>query len=380
MGFLDGIRIVDATRLLPGDFCTMLLADMGAEVIKVEQPGLGDYLRAAPPTRGGRSTLHSTVNRNKLSIGVDLKKPQGKDIMRRLLHRADALVEGFRPGAMSRLGFSYGAVRKINPKIVYCSITGYGQESDFRSVAGHDINFQALAGSLAYPSSAEVPLVQLGDLTAGMYAALGILGALVGKKRPVRLDVPVVASLLSFMVVPASAYLATGHPPTPGQSLIFGSTPYYRLYSTSDGGHMAVGALEEGFWRNLLKALGVPEMSGMRFGTPRERQLVEQRLTRIFATKTRDEWTKLLMRRETCTTPVLTVEEALASGWGKSLSMLVAAAGEVVLNGPLKSKPALRSRPFTRAPSLGADTGALMKFLGYSKSQAAALKAEGAIE
>ena len=380
MGFLDGVRVVDATRLLPGGFCTMLLSDMGAEVLKVEQPGFGDYLRAAPPTKGGRSTLHSTVNRNKLSIGVDLKKPRGKEVMRRLLRRADVLVEGFRPGAMSRLGFSYDAVKKVNPRIVYCSITGYGQESDFRGVPGHDINFQALAGCLAYPTAADVPLVQLGDMAAGIYAALGILGALVGRKGPVRLDVPVVASLLSFMVVPASAYLATGQPPAPGQSLIFGSTPYYRLYGTSDGRRMAVGALEEGFWRNLLEALGVPEMSRMRFGTPRERRLVGEALARIFATKTREEWTELLMRGETCTTPVLTIQEALTSGWGKSLSMLADSAGEAVLNGPLKAKPSARSRPFTSAPSLGENTGAVLKSLGYSKAQVTALKAEGAVE
>ena len=381
VGFLDGVRVVDATRLLPGGFCTMLLSDMGAEVIKVEQPGLGDYMRATPPTRDGRSPVHSTVNRNKLSIGVDLKSPEGKEVMRRLLKMADVFVEGFRPGAMSRLGLSFGAVKRVNPRIVYCSISAYGQDSRLSSMPGHDINFQAMAGTLAYSPAAEVPLLQLGDVASGMYAALGILGALVKGKGAVHIDVPIVASLLSWMVIPASAYLATGKPPKEGHSLVFGSTPYYNLYRTSDGKHMAVAAIEEGFWRNLLEALGVPEMAPMRFGTEKEREEVTGALTRIFSTKTRDEWADILMHRDTCTTPVLTVEEALTSEWAKGLSMLAGIAdGEALLSGPLRSRPAMRSRPFTRAPSLGEDTGPLMRSLGYSKRQVNALRAEGVVQ
>ena len=381
MGFLDGVRVVDATRLLPGGFCTMLLSDMGAEVIKVEQPGLGDYMRATPPTKDGKSPVHSTVNRNKRSIGIDLKAAEGKQVMRRLLRTADVFIEGFRPGAMSRLGFSFQSVKKVNPKIIYCSISAYGQDAGLSSMPGHDINFQAMAGTLAYSPGAEVPLLQLGDLSSGMYAALGILGALAKGRGPAHIDVPIVGSLLSWMVIPASAYLATGRPPQEGHSLVFGSTPYYNLYRTSDGKHMAVAAIEEGFWRNLLEALGVPQMASFRFGTRAERKTVKDALGRIFATKTRDEWSKILMHRDTCTTPVLTVEEALTSGWAKGLKMLTGlAGGETVLNGPLRSRPPMRGRPFTSAPGLGDDTGPLMESLGYSKSRTAALRARGAIE
>lgn len=359
----------------------MLLSDMGAEVVKVEQPGLGDYMRATPPTKDGRSPVHSTVNRNKLSIGIDLKVKEGKEVMRRLLRDADVFVEGFRPGAMSRLGFSFEAVKKVNPRIVYCSISAYGQESKLSSMPGHDINFQAMAGTLGYSRGAEVPLLQLGDMTSGAYAAIGILGALVKRKGAVRIDVPIVASLLSWMVIPASAYLATGRPPREGHSLVFGSTPYYNLYKTSDGKYVAVAAIEEGFWKNLLTALGIPKMVQMRFGTPKERKAVTEALTRAFATKTRDEWAALLMPKETCATPVLTVEEALTSGWAKGLSMLVeTTAGDTVLNGPMKSKPSMRSRALTPAPGLGEDTNALMKSLGYSKTEARSLRAKGAIE
>lgn len=381
MGFLDKVRVVDATRLLPGGYCTMLLSDMGAEVIKVEQPGLGDYMRATPPTKDGRSPVHSTVNRNKQSIGIDLKKAGGKQVMRRLLRTADVFVEGFRPGAMSRLGFSFQSVKKVNPKIIYCSISAYGQDLNLSSMPGHDINFQAMAGTLAYSPGAEVPLLQLGDLSSGMYAALGILGALAGRRGPVHIDVPIVGSLLSWMVIPASAYLATGRPPKEGHSLIFGSTPYYNLYRTADGKYVAVAAIEEGFWRNLLGALGIPEMASYRFGTQKEREEVTASLKRVFAMKTRDEWSKILMHKDTCSTPVLTVEEALTSHWARSLNMLVdLAGGETVLNAPLRSRPSMRRGPFTSAPELGEDTESLMKSLGYSKGQAAALRAVGAIE
>jgi len=380
VGFLDGITVVDATRLLPGGFCTMLLSDLGAEVIKVEEPGLGDYMRATPPTKAGVSPVHLTVNRNKKSIGVNLKSKDGREVMRRLLRTADVFVEGFRPGAMSRLGFSFEAARAINPRLVYCSISAFGRDNGLSSMPGHDINFQAMAGTLGYSPGPEVPLLQLGDMASGMYAAVGILGALAGKRGPVRIDVPIVGSLLSWMVIPASAYLATGRAPKEGDSLVFGSTPYYNLYRTSDGKHMAVAAIEEGFWNNLLRALGVPEMAPMRFGTQKERRAVSESMTRIFATKTRDEWSNLLMGGDTCTTPVLTVEEALTSDWARNLRTLLKVAGAEVVNGPLKTVPKARSRSFTRAPGLGQHTSAIARSLGFSASQVAAMKANGAIQ
>ncbi len=359
----------------------MLLSDMGAAVVKVEQPGLGDYMRATPPTKNGASPLHSSVNRNKLSIGIDLKSEEGKEVMRRLLKKADVFIEGFRPGAISRLGFSFEKVKKINPKIVYCSISAYGQESFMSSMPGHDINFQAMAGTLAYPSRPEVPLLQLGDMSSAMYAALGIVGALVGERRAVHLDVPIVGSLLSLMVVPASAYLATGHPPKEGHSLVFGSTPYYNLYRTSDGRYMAVAAIEEVFWRNLVRALGVPEIGPLRFGTPEERKRVVLTLTKVFGTKTRDEWADLLMHKDTCTTPVLTVEEALTSAWAKKLGMLVSLqGGETAVNDPVRSSPPMRKRRFTSAPALGRDTPTLMKSLGYSAREVSALRSKGVLQ
>jgi crotonobetainyl-CoA:carnitine CoA-transferase CaiB-like acyl-CoA transferase len=358
----------------------MLLSDMGADVIKVEQPGLGDYMRSTPPTRNGRSPVHATVNRNKRSIGIDLKEPDGKRVMNRLLKKSDIFVEGFRPGAMARLGFSFETVKKTNPNIVYCSISAYGQKESLSAMPGHDINFQAMAGTLEYTRPA-VPLLQLGDMASGMYAALGILGSLVKRRGAVFIDVPIVGSLMSLMVIPASAFLATGHQPREGDSLVFGSTPYYNLYRTRDGKFVAVAAIEEAFWKSLVGALGAPHLEHKRFGSPAERLQVTTSLKRIFARKSRDEWAKLLMSKDTCVTPVLSVEEALTSSWAKNLSMLVDIShGDTILNGPLRTVPPSRRRKFTGAPSLGRDTKAVMKTLGYSARETSNLIFRGIVQ
>ncbi|QQG49441.1 MAG: CoA transferase [archaeon] len=380
MGFLDGVRVVDATRLFPGGYATMLLSDMGAEVTKVEQPGLGDYMRATPPTKRGKSPVHDIVNRNKSSIGVDLKSKEGRGVMRRLLERADVFVEGFRPGAMKRLGFSYEEVKTISPKIVYCSISAYGQKSPLSSMPGHDVNFQAMAGTLSYGPPTP-PLLQLGDLASGMHAALAILGALAGRRGPVYIDVPIVPSLASWMVLPAATYIATGEEPVPGHSLIFGSTPYYSIYPTSDGRHVAVAAIEERFWHNLVVALGVPELEGKRFGSPPERRQVKSTLKKIFSARTRDHWARLLMHKDTCVTPVLTVSEALQSDWAKAAGALVRVphSGHV-LGAPVLSRPRMRSKPQTQAPELGADTPRILESLGYSRAEVARLRRSHAVQ
>jgi crotonobetainyl-CoA:carnitine CoA-transferase CaiB-like acyl-CoA transferase len=380
VGFLDGLRVIDATRLLPGGYATMLLSDMGAEVVKVEQPGLGDYMRATPPTKGDESPVHWTVNRNKKSIGIDLKAPAGKRVLRKLLSRSDVFLEGFRPGAMDRLGFSFEQVRRVNPRIVYCSISAFGHVSPLSAMPGHDINFQATAGTLAYPRRAEVPLLQLSDMVAGALAATSILGALVRRKGAVRIDVPIVQSLLSWLVIPAAAYIVGGESPTEGHSLLFGSTPYYNLYRTSDGGHIAVAAVEEEFWHNLVISVGVPEVEGKRFGSEAERREATDALRAAFATKTRDEWAAVLQGKNTCATPVLSVAEALGSDWAKDSSMLMRVGGGVVLGDPVGVSPRKRKGAFTAAPSLGADTDAIMKALGYTRREVSRLKMAGVLQ
>jgi crotonobetainyl-CoA:carnitine CoA-transferase CaiB-like acyl-CoA transferase len=202
----------------------MILSDLGAEVVKVEEPGIGDYMRMTPPTYEGTSLVDDMVNRNKRSVGINLKCEEGKEILRKIIAKSDVFVEGFRPGVIDRLGFSFDKVRKINSRIVYCSISAFGRGSRLSNIPGHDLNFEAMSGILAYGSSPEIPYVQYADLCAGVYAAIGVIASLHSRHYgATRVDVPIVQSLMSWMIIPYSAYLATNVEPRPGHSLLFGS-------------------------------------------------------------------------------------------------------------------------------------------------------------
>ncbi len=381
MGPLKGVRVVDATRLLPGGFCTMLLSDLGAEVVKVEQPGLGDYMRLTPPVSDGPSPVHEMVNRNKLSIGIDLKKEEGRRVLRKLIARADVFVEGFRPGVIERLGFAFSRVKEFNPHIIYCSVSAFGHSNPLSSMPGHDINFQAMSGALSSSDVTHVPLVQLGDMCAGMYAAVGVLSALARTRKggAVYIDVPIVQSLFSWLVIPVSAYLVTKMNPVQGHSLVFGSEAYYNIYRTSDGKHLAVAAIEDEFWHNLLKRLDLLELENLRQGSDEERSYVKKKLSEKFASGTRDEWARLLMHENTCVTPVLNIGEVLDAGWIRSSKVLTGSGGHPVLNMPISFHPAIAGNK-RRAPTLGQHTNRIMERLGYTVSEVRKLKRAGAIE
>lgn len=380
MGVLDGVRVLDVTRLLPGGFCSMILSDMGAEVIKVEQPGLGDYMRSTPPTLRGLSPVHTMVNRNKMSIGLNLKTGDGRRILGSLLKDSDVFLEGFRPGAIERLGFSFDAAKRVNPRIVFCSISAFGHGNPLSSMPGHDINFQAMSGVLGSEGSASLPYVQLSDLCAGMYAAIGILGALARKKRSaIYVDVPIVQSLISWLIIPVSSYIATGVPPKGRDSLIFGSESYYNLYRTSDGKSVAVAAIEEEFWQNLLRELGLVKLQSLRFGTMTERALVTRKLAETFSGKTRDEWADLLMGKDTCVTPVLDIEDLMSAGWVRKAGVMLEKGGSKMLGTPLSFTPRSRA-PIQKAPALGEQTDAILRRLGYKRQRITELRAKGAIE
>jgi crotonobetainyl-CoA:carnitine CoA-transferase CaiB-like acyl-CoA transferase len=380
---LEGVTVVDATRLLPGGYCTMILAELGANVVKVEQPGLGDYMRFTPPLFKGRSPVHSMVNKGKRSIGLDLKTRAGKEAMRRLLAKADVFVEGFRPGAMRRLGFTFDEVKRINRRIVYCSISSYGQKNPLSAMPGHDINFQSMSGALGDIRSPNLPLVQLGDLSSAMYATVGILAALARRRKrgAVFIDVPIVQSLVSWLVIPVSAYMATRTHPTQGHSLVFGSDAHYNLYRTSDGKFMAVAAIEGEFWHNLLTHMGLRNPQQQREGTRKDRSRLRKKLEEKFATKTRDEWARLLMGKETCATPVLGIEEVLGGEWMKSSALLSKVEGDPleVLSFPVGISPG-RAPNLMKAPDLGEHTDILLRGMGYSPSEIKKMKGQGAVQ
>jgi crotonobetainyl-CoA:carnitine CoA-transferase CaiB-like acyl-CoA transferase len=374
---LKGIRVLDVTRLLPGGFCTHLLSSYGAEVLKVEEPGLGDYIRDVPPLVDGVSLVHTMLNRGKMSVAIDLKKEEGKSVLRRLMGQSDVFVEGFRPGVAERLGFSFEEAKSLNDRIVYCSISSFGHESRMSSMPAHDLNVEAMSGVLGSVPRPQIPFVQVGDYVAAMYAALGILAALQRKDRGATyVDVPMVQSLMSLLMLPASSYFATAEPPARGQSLVFGSEPYYDIYRTADGRYLAVAAIEPHFWKNLMEAIGLPHLAGLRGGSEGDRARLRRALRRVLASRTQAEWSSLLIGRDTCVTPILDIHEALDSAWARETGVVGKVGGRPVINQPIRFSPGEEERD---APSLGEHTGRILRRLGYGPREIRRLRKMGAV-
>jgi len=319
---LDGVRVLDLSRLLPGPFLTMVLADLGADVVKVEEPRVGDYMRDFPPRGEGMSGRYLTVNRNKRSVTMDLKDDLERERFLRMAARADVVVESFRPGVMDRLGVGYEALRGRNAGIVLCSISGYGQTGPYRDRAGHDINYLALAGVLAMSGATPdgppaMAGVQIADMAGGaMWGALGILAGLIERDRTgvgTHLDISMTEGALALLASEFGILDAEPDVPTRGTGLLNGGAARYAVYRTSDGKYLSVGALEPQFLSRLAAAAGLelprgPEVAAADAGVPGEDEFRRQ-LTRIIASKTRDEWVRVLADYDCCCEPVLELDE-----------------------------------------------------------------------
>ncbi|HVC99541.1 MAG TPA: CaiB/BaiF CoA-transferase family protein [Candidatus Dormibacteraeota bacterium] len=311
------MRVLDLTRLLPGAFCTMLLADRGADVIKVEEPGTGDYMRWFPPLVDGQSVVFNSLNRNKRGITLNLKSPEGKELFKRLVAGADVVVEGNRPGVMDRLGLGWEVLRANRPGLVLCSITGYGQDGPFAQRAGHDLNYMATAGVLslnAPPGGMPHPLaVQVADIGAGgVGAAAAILSALLAVARGgegQHLDVSMMDGALSWLAMPVAEALGGGERPAAGRTRLTGRYPCYRVYECADGRFLSVGALEPKFWQALVEALDRPDLAGRHLD---ESPGAHAELETVFRARTRDEWAARLDGLDVCVEPVLEVGEVEA--------------------------------------------------------------------
>lgn len=335
-GVLAGIRVLDLTRLLPGPMCSLHLADMGADVIKVEDTAAGDYMRDMGPLKNGVSPIYLAINRNKRSIALNLKSQEGLAIFMRLAESADVLIEGFRPGVTDRLGIGYEAIRRINPGIVYCSITGYGQTGPYRDKAGHDINYCSIAGVLDQNGPIDgapvVPNFQIGDLLGGaMTAAMGILGALVGRQRSGQgryVDVSMTDAVLAHTVSSLWAMEALGSSNPRGQSLLSGGVPCYGIYPTGDGRHIAVGALEAKFWRRLCEAIGRTDLVEKQLAQGREADAVREELSKVFRSRSLAEWMDVFSNVDCCVTPVLRPEEALENEQIRARNMVIESEAE----------------------------------------------------
>ena len=312
---LDGILVADFTTLLPGPLATLMLAEAGAEVVKIERPG-GEDVRRFPQIKHGHSVPFAILNRGKKSLVADLKDEGDKAEVWKLVERADVLVEQFRPGVMERLGFGYDAVKKRNPKIVYCSISGYGQQGPRRTEAGHDINYIAATGLLSLaPGPLDRPTVPPGliaDIGGGtMPAVMNILLALLGRAKTregTYIDIAMTDAMFTFAWYALATYHTTGRNPEPGELRHNGGSARYQLYPTSDGGIVACGALEQHFWLAFTKAIGLPQEL---VDDERDPKATAEAVRRIIATKPASHWKPILAAADCCVTVMATLEEAL---------------------------------------------------------------------
>ena len=390
---LEGITILDLTRLLPGPYGTMLLGDLGAEVIKIEEPEQGDYARWYPPHINQVGSRHLLLNRNKKSITLNLKKPEGRSILLKMVEKgADVLIEQFRPGVMDRLGVGYKDLEKVNSRLVYCALTGFGQDGPYRDLAGHDINYIGIGGILGITGPKggppALPGTQIADLVAGgLYAVIGILTALMGRQKTGRgqfVDVSMLDGVVSLIPDSAALFFAEGESPRMGERRLTGGLPQYQTYRTKDGKYLAVGALEDKFWANLARALGKPDWAQR---VPREKeprtQEIKEEMIRIFLTKTRQEWLDILMKEDTCVTAVHSLEETFSDPHVLHRKMLVDVphpkAGRIRQIGvPIKFSET-PGEVLIPAPEIGQHTEEILNGLGYNQEAIDRLRKEGVI-
>jgi alpha-methylacyl-CoA racemase len=390
---LAGVRVLDLSRLLPGGFCSLLLADFGAEVLKVEDTGMGDYVRWSPPYYEGaddsaRSALFLALNRGKRSIRLNLKEEAGREVLLKLVRGHDVLLESFRPGVMDRLGVGYERLREENPGLVYCAITGYGQDGPYTGRSGHDMNYLGLNGLLGLTGDAGGPPVQsagqIADIGGGaLMGAFGILAALRTREQTGEgqlVDVSMFDGSLAWLAMVAAAHLAAGGaPPRRGDLELAGRLICYRPYACRDG-WVTLGALEPKFWQAWCRGVGREDLVEKQFERPGSEAHAE--VERIFRERTRDEWHDFAERIDCCLEPVLDLDEALDSELVRARRMVVdvdqpGTDGVKLLGVPVKLSRT-PGAPAGPAPALGEHTDAVLAGLGYSAAEGAALKESGA--
>ena len=386
-GPLAGLRILDLTRLLPGPVCTLYLADLGADVVKIEDTGAGDYARNLGSRPGTVSAFYRAVNRNKRSAAVDLKNPRGRDAFLALAKNADAIVESFRPGVVSILAVDYATIAKINPRIVYASISGYGQTGPRSQAAGHDINYLGYAGVLDQTGARNGPPalcnLQIADLLGGAAcAAIGILAALVGAQRTGSgryVDVAMADASLAHNIFALHALAQWGRTLPRGEDLLTGGVPCYGVYGTQDGRWLAVGALEDKFWQALCVAVDRLDLATGAFARGEDGARVRSELEAMFASAPLVHWVERFADVDCCVTPVNTLDEALADPQFAVRTMIVEQPDGSRQYGP-PFKVSGHDFAVTRdAPAQGQHTAEVLREVGYDDAGIAALNTAGAI-
>jgi crotonobetainyl-CoA:carnitine CoA-transferase CaiB-like acyl-CoA transferase len=367
---LRNLKLLDLSRQLPGPFCSMVLADLGVDVLVVASPS--DVMGLGIPL----------IQRNKRSMTLNLKHPDGRQIFERLAGEADIILEGFRPGVTERLGIDYARMASLNPRIVYCSISGYGQDGPYRDRVGHDINYLGYAGVLGVSGGAGAPPtimpVQVADIGGGgLMAVIGILAALMAREHTGRgqfVDISMLDGSVAWNVFHTLLHLVTGQQPQRGQTRLTGHHPCYAVYETKDGKYVTVGALEEHFWRNLCAALDVEEFIPDQYAEGNRREEMFRVMRAKFLQKTQAEWLQQLGPIDICFGPVNSIADCFTDPQVQARGMIRDVDGLKLIASPLKFSTTPTAE-LTRPPEFGQHTDDILGSLGYSARAIEALRA-----
>jgi len=401
---LDGIKILDLGRTEPSSFCTMILGDLGADIIMIEAPptvgkrqaGLRQALAGGTERRYRR---YRANNRNKRSISLNLKSEKARHIFYQLVETADIIVEGFRPGVVKRLGIDYQTISSINPRIIYCSITGYGQDGPYRDLPGHDINYISVGGALDLIGDKDgqpvIPLNLVADFGGGaMHAAVGILAALIARDKTGKgqyIDISFTDSVISLLTTRAADYFEHGVASRRGETTVGGAYPYYDTYKTKDGKFIAIGCLEPWLWENLCREIGREDFIPFHFKMDhlhrweecKEWEEISSYLKQLFLTKTRDQWFEILSQKDIPIAKVYSLDEVFADPQVLQRKMVSEVddpiEGRVKQTGIAIKLSATPGRIRKSAPTLGENTTEILTEMGYSQQTIAELRQEGAI-
>ena len=391
---LDGLRVLDLTRLLPGPYLTMMLGDYGAEIIKIEDPEIGDYLRWREPyifsqdKKIKMNALFAYLNRNKKSLTLNLKNKKGLEIFYQLVKTADIIIESFRPEVKFKLKIDYETIKKINPMIIYASMTGFGQDGPYKNIAAHDINYIALTGILGLTGKKDkvssIPGTQVADLGAGSYMGLSsILLALLAREKHKFgqfLDISIYDGLISWLPGAINEYFITNKNPNKENRRLIGQLPWYNVYKTKDKKEIALGALEFKFWKNFCELINRSDLTETQKSNPDKYLTIKKALKEIFIKKTQNEWIELSKGHDCCLTPVLTINNIINDSHFTERNLIIEYDHELL--GKIKqigfhfklSKTSGMIR--YDAPSFGQHNWEILSELGYNKNKIQELESE----